>query len=442
MSTPIIPTLHAPATELNNRRTINAWALFDWANSSFALVIIVAIFPGYFLAVTDDIVHIGRLTLSDGALYSYAISAAYLLILIASPFLSGIADYGGRKKFFLRGFTTIGSLACISLYFFKGMDQLTLGTVSFIMATIGFAGGLVFYNAYLPLIATEDQYDRVSAKGFAYGYIGSVILLITNLIVIQKYQWFGLSGEGPAVRIAFVMVGMWWLGFAQIPFRRLPPDSKEKSKENLLLKGVQELKKVWHQLQSLKHTKRFLIAFFFYSTGVQTVLFLAAIFAEKELGFATSDLILLILLLQIVAIGGAYLFAKISNLRGNKFSLILMLIIWTAICGLAYFIYSKPSFYLLAVGVGIVMGGIQSLSRSTYSKLLPENTKDTTSFFSFYDVLEKSAIIVGTFSFGFIEQITGSMRNSVLALSLFFIAGLLTLSTVYIQHKKEGALSA
>ncbi|NUO03698.1 MAG: MFS transporter [Saprospiraceae bacterium] len=431
MSTP----LDVPVSNLNNRRTINAWALFDWANSSFALVIIVAIFPGYFLAVTDDVVHIGKnLTLSDGALYSYAISAAYLLILIASPFLSGIADYGGRKKFFLRCFTTMGSLACIALYFFRGMDQLTLGTVSFIIATIGFAGGLVFYNAYLPLIATEDQYDRVSAKGFAYGYIGSVILLIANLVVIQKYEWFGLSGEGPAVRIAFVMVGMWWFGFAQIPFRRLPPDSNEKSKENLMLKGFQELKKVWHQLQTLRNAKRFLVAFFFYSTGVQTVLFLAAIFAEKELGFATSDLILLILLLQIVAIGGAYLFAKISEKQGNKFSILAMLVIWTAICGLAYFIYSKPSFYLLAVGVGVVMGGIQSLSRSTYSKLLPENTQDTTSFFSFYDVLEKGAIIVGTFSFGFIEQLTGSMRNSVLALSVFFIAGLITMLTVRIKH--------
>ncbi|MDZ4679562.1 MAG: MFS transporter [Saprospiraceae bacterium] len=430
--------LQVPASSLNNRRTINAWALFDWANSSFALVIIVAIFPGYFLAVTDDVVHIGKnLTVSDGALYSYAISAAYLLILIASPFLSGIADYGGRKKFFLRCFTTMGSMACIALYFFRGMDQLTLGTVSFILATIGFAGGLVFYNAYLPMIATEDQYDRVSAKGFAYGYIGSVILLIVNLVVIQKYEWFGLSGEGPAVRIAFVMVGLWWFGFAQIPFRRLPPDSNEKSKENLMMKGFQELKRVWYQLQSLRNAKRFLLAFFFYSTGVQTVLFLAAIFAEKELGFATSDLILLILLLQIVAIGGAYLFAKISGLRGNKFSIIIMLIIWTAICGAAYFIYSKSSFYLLAVGVGVVMGGIQSLSRSTYSKLLPENTQDTTSFFSFYDVLEKGAIIVGTFSFGFIEQLTGSMRNSVLALSIFFIAGLATMLTVRIKQSSE-----
>jgi len=432
-----MPTpLDAPAQALNDRRTVNAWALFDWANSSFALVIIVAIFPGYFLAVTDDVVRIGNFTLSDGALYSYAISAAYLLILIASPFLSGIADYGGRKKFFLRCFTTLGAAACISLYFFRGMEQLTLGTIAFILATIGFAGGLVFYNAYLPLIASEDQYDRVSAKGFAYGYIGSVILLIVNLVVIQKYEWFGLDGEGPAIRIAFIMVGVWWIGFAQIPFRRLPADSKDKMADGLLMKGFKELKKVWSQLKTLSNAKRFLISFFFYSTGVQTVLFLAAIFAEKELGFATSDLILLILLLQIVAIGGAYLFAKISDLRGNKFSLIIMLIIWTGICGAAYFIYSKPSFYLLAVGVGIVMGGIQSLSRSTYSKLLPENTTDTTSFFSFYDVLEKGAIIVGTFSFGFIEQLTGSMRNSVLALSAFFIVGLLMLMRVNIRQTK------
>ncbi len=424
------------AFKKDQKKVINGWAFFDWANSAYALTITVAIFPGYFLAVTDDTIHIGNMTMSNSSLYSYAISAAYLLIAIASPFLSGIADYGGRKKFFLRMFTTIGSLACISLWFFNGMETLQLGTVSFILATVGFAGGLVFYNSYLPIIASEEKYDSVSAKGFAYGFIGSVILLLINLLVIQKYEWFGLSGRGVAVKLSFVMVGLWWLGFAQIPFRRLPKDVRVKSDENLIFKGFLELRKVWQQLKMHRNTKGFLLAFFWYSAGTQTVLFLAATFAEKQLHFDAMELIALILLLQIVAIGGAYLFAKIADIKGNKTSIVIMLLIWTSICVSAYFIYTKPPFYIIAAGVGIVMGGIQSVSRATYSKLIPQDTVDTASWFSFYDVVEKLAIIVGTFSFGFIEQLTGSMHNSVLSLALFFMISLALIHRVKIQHLK------
>ena len=424
------------AFKKDQKKVINGWAFFDWANSAYALTITVAIFPGYFLAVTDDTIHIGNMTMSNSSLYSYAISAAYLLIAIASPFLSGIADYGGRKKFFLRMFTTIGSLACISLWFFNGMETLQLGTVSFILATVGFAGGLVFYNSYLPIIASEEKYDSVSAKGFAYGFIGSVILLLINLLVIQKYEWFGLSDRGVAVKLSFVMVGLWWLGFAQIPFRRLPKDVRVKSDENLIFKGFLELRKVWQQLKMHRNTKGFLLAFFWYSAGTQTVLFLAATFAEKQLHFDAMELIALILLLQIVAIGGAYLFAKIADIKGNKTSIVIMLLIWTSICVSAYFIYTKPPFYVIAAAVGIVMGGIQSVSRATYSKLIPQDTVDTASWFSFYDVVEKLAIIVGTFSFGFIEQLTGSMHNSVLSLALFFMISLALIRRVKIQHLK------
>lgn len=427
---------------LNNRRTINAWALFDWANSAYALVISVAIFPGYYLAVTDDQIRVNGWEFSNSALYSFAISAAYILIAIASPLLSGIADYGGRKKFFLRFFTTLGSLACISMWWFRGMETLALGTVTFILATVGFAGGLVFYNAYLPLIASEDQYDRVSAKGFSYGYFGSVLLLIANLIIIQYHTFFGFSEQGPAVRLAFVMVGMWWLGFAQIPFRRLPRDTKNQTEDNLLWKGYLELKKVWQSLKQHPNTQRFLISFFLYNAGVQTVLFLAATFAEKELNFATTEMILLILLLQLVAIGGAHLFAKISSQRGNKFTILLLLVIWTVICILAFFVVEKIQFYTIACGVGIVMGGIQSMSRSTYSKLLPEKTKDTASWFSFYEVTDKLGVVLGTFSFGFMDQLTGSMRNSILVLAAFFIIGMLIFSKVRIVHGNHNRESA
>jgi UMF1 family MFS transporter len=275
----------------------------------------------------------------------------------------------------------------------------------------------------------------VSAKGFTYGYVGSILLLITNLLIITFHEKIGIS-EDFAVRSAFVMVGLWWLGFAQAAFKRMPKDSANPPGENLIKKGFDELKNVWHQLKGLTFTKRFLFSFFFYNAGVQTILFLAATFAEKELGFATSELIILILILQLVAIAGAFLFAKISDWKGNKVSIACMLLIWMALCVAAYVVQEKIQFYLLAVALGSVMGGIQSMSRSTYSKLIPQDTKDTTSFFSFYDVIDKTSTVVGTFGFGLV-QLMGGMRNAILGLSGFFLIGLLILLSVKMRGNEE-----
>ena len=277
--------------EKNDKRVITGWAFFDWANSAYALVITVAIFPGYFLELTDDVIHVFGIRMSDSTLYAWSIALAYLVIAVLSPILSGIADYGGKKKAFLRFFTLMGSLACISLLFFTSMNTLWVGVTGFILATIGFAGGIVFYNSFLPLIATEDRYDDVSAKGFSYGFIGSVILLIINLIVIMTYGWFGFPDGLRAVPTAFVMVGLWWLGFAQIPLRRLPDDAPPQSRENLLTKGYEELRKVWRVVRGDSNTLSFLFAFFCYNAGVQAVLFLASTFAEKELHFDTPNFI-------------------------------------------------------------------------------------------------------------------------------------------------------
>lgn len=423
--------------EKNNPRTINGWAFFDWANSAYALVITVAIFPGYFLELTNDSVTILGMRMSDSTLYAWSIAFAYLIIAFLSPLLSGIADYGGRKKEFLRFFTTLGALACISLLFFTGMSTLWVGVIGFILATIGFAGGIVFYNAFLPIIATEDRYDDVSAKGFSYGFIGSVILLVANLVIIMNYSWFGFPDGLRAVPTAFVMVGLWWLGFSQIPLRRLPEDQPQGKMENLLGKGYQEIRKAWNSLRHDANAIRFLIAFFCYNAGVQAVLFLASTFAEKELKFSASGLIMLVLILQIVAIGGAWASAKLSGRKGNKFSIVVMLIIWTGVCITGYFVQTGLDFYLLAGAVGLVMGGIQSLSRSTYAKLLPENTPDTASYFSFYDVMDKVSTVVGTFTFGFVEQLTGGMRNSVMALAVFFVVSLVVLSVVKIKRMTQ-----
>lgn len=422
------------STPLNDRRTINGWAIFDWANSAYALVISSAIFPAYYTSITNDMIQIGSVSISNSALYAYALSLSYVLIALLSPILSGIADASGRKKFFLKVFTTIGALSCFTLYFFRGMDQLDTGILGFMGATIGFTGALVFYNAYLPEIATEDRFDRVSARGFAFGYIGSVILLILNLVVIMNYAWFGIASQGVATRLAFVSVGVWWLGFAQVTFFRLPRDRKGRFESQTLKRGFRELRTVWKQLTHLPNLKRFLIAFFFYSAGVQTVLYLAATFAEKELHFETTHLIMLILVLQLVAIIGAYFFAYLSERIGNKKSIFTMLFIWILVCITAYFTYSQGQFYVIAAFVGLVMGGIQSLSRSTYSKLVPPDTTDRTSYFSFYDILEKLAIVVGTFSWGAIEQLTGGMRPSILALIVFFLIGMVLLSRVTIDH--------
>lgn len=420
----------------NDRRIINGWAFFDWANSAFALVITAAIFPAYYVAVTDDYVDLFGMQVSNSSLYAYAISGSYLLITLFTPILSGIADYGGKRKFFLKLFTVIGSISCLSLFFFEGMGQLVLGTASFMLAMVGFAGALVFYNAFLPVIATEDRYDMISARGFAFGYFGSVLLLLFNLAMIMSPETFGIADAGMATRIAFVTVGLWWMGFALIPFTRLPSDEKTGIKRNMIRKGIQELLGVWRAVKVEKNIKAFLLSFFFYSAGVQTVLFLAATFAEKELSFATDELIMVILLLQLVAIAGAFLFARLSKWKGNKTALFTMLTIWIAICLFAYFVTSQGQFYVIAAAVGLVMGGIQSLSRSTYSKLLPENTDDPTSYFSFYDVLEKVAILLGTFGFGFIEQVTGSIRSSVLLMAAFFIMGILLLTPVRIERSE------
>jgi UMF1 family MFS transporter len=424
--------------EKNNPHIIRGWAFFDWANSAYALVITVAIFPGYFLTLADDSLDIWGIRMSDSTLYAWSIAFAYLVIAAVSPILSGIADYGGRKKEFLRFFTILGALSCMSLAFFTGMDTLWIGVLGFILATIGFAGGIVFYNAYLPLIVTEDRYDEVSAKGFSYGFIGSVILLIVNLIVIMNYQWFGFADALDAIPSAFIMVGLWWLGFSRIPLKRLPEDHALGQTDHLLTKGYKELRKAWRNLRADKNALTFLGAFFCFNAGVQAVLFLASTFAEKELHFSSSGLIFLVLILQIVAIGGATLFARVSGRKGNKYSLMIMLVIWTVICILGYFVQTGLDFYMLAGAVGLVMGGIQSLSRSTYAKLLPENTPDTASYFSFYDVMDKVSTVAGTFTFGIVEQLTGGMRNSVMALAVFFVISLALLTVVQI-HKISGS---
>ncbi|GAB2538186.1 MFS transporter [Spirosoma aerophilum] len=416
----------------NSPRILTAWTYYDWANSVHALVIVSSIFPVYFSATAlnengGPIISFLGMSIKNSVLFSYTISAAFLFTALLSPICSAIADYSGRKKTFMKAFCYLGAISCSLLYFFT-KETTTFAVICFWLSLIGWSGSIVFYNSYLPDIATEDQFDRVSARGFSMGYLGSVLLMIFNLLVILKREWFGNISEGLASRIAFLTVGVWWIAFAQIPFSRLPDGviKAGRTSGNYLLNGFRELRAVWHDLQAQPLAKRFLVAFFVYNMAVQTVMYVATLFGRDELKLPGDSLIITILLIQLVAIPGAYGFSRLSGWLGNTYGLMVAVIIWIVVCAGAYYVQTQSQFFILAGVVGLVMGGIQSLSRSTYSKLIPPTT-DTASYFSFYDVTEKASIFFGTLIYGLIEQITGSMRNSILALLVLFIVGLMLL---------------
>ena len=420
----------------NNPKTLTAWTMYDWANSVHSLTITSAIFPIYFplaaimLPSKSTKLDFLGFQLENTVVYSYALSLGFLLLAFSVPLVSAISDFTGKKKLFMKMYCYLGSFSCIALYFFKEGDYY-LGTFAFLFSIVGWGGSIVFYNSYMPEIATEDKYDSLSARGFTMGYVGSVILLLQNLTMLLKPEWYGNISGGDASRVSFLTVGIWWIVFAQIPFHYLPETQKEqKQNGNWIFNGFRELKKVFTELQKLNITKKFLSAFFFYNMGAQTVMFLGALFGSKELKLPSDALIITILLIQLVAIVGAYVFSKISESIGNTRSLLVIVLIWIVVCIAGYFVYTRNEFYILATGIGFVMGGIQSLSRSTYAKLLPENTNDTASYFSFYDVCDRLSTVFGTFMFGLVNQLTGSMRYSLLVLTVIFAIGGAILYTI------------
>jgi len=427
------------------KKLINGWGMYDWANSAYNLVITSTIFPAYYVAITaatragekSYVYFFGRRFINT-ALQDYALAAVFVVVAFTSPVLSSIADYKRNKKSWMKAFCYIGSAACIALFWFTKdssvitQSELEFGIIAFAIAALGFWGSLVFYNSYLPDIAEPQDHDRVSAKGYALGYVGSVLLQLICFVIILKPTWFGFSETGTtAVRLSFLLTGLWWLGFAQITFRVLPTTSKteRKLKKNILMNGFHELSLVWQQLKQMPSLRRFLLSFFLYSMGVQTVMLVAAGFGAKEIFPDPKDqpkLLATIIIIQLVAMVGAWLMSRLSKRIGNWWVITLAVIVWIGICVGAYLVKTQTMFYILAAIVGLVMGGIQSMSRSTYSKLMPE-TQDTTSFFSFYDVTEKIALVIGIFIFGFVEEQSGSMRNSALALGSFFIASIVAL---------------
>ncbi len=416
----------------NNPKVLRAWTLYDWANSVYALVITSAIFPIFYAAqttnnaegISSDVVQFFGLQFVNTELMSYMLCLSYLVVVILSPILSGIADATGKRASFMQFFSTLGGLSCMSLYFFDA-QYLELSMLPVVLASVGFWGSIVFYNSYLPLITEPENFDALSAKGYAYGYVGSVILLIINLVMIMVFNI--------DVRYCFLLVGLWWIGFAQVSFRHLKntPGTKQELDAGVLKRGFRELYGVFQKVLQLKSLKIYLLSFFVFSTAVQTIMAMAVYFGEKEIVWPTQEaksmgLIISILLVQLVAVVGSYLHSWLSNRYGNKLALSISLSIWIALCVIGYFVYTPNQFYIVAGLIGLVFGGIQSLSRSSYSKLLPK-TKDLTSFFSFYDVTEKVGLIIGVFIYGFLEGLTGSMRASIAFLTLMFMAGLLIL---------------
>lgn len=433
-------------------KLLNAWAFYDWANSVYSLVIASAIFPIFYGAITitkdadgvilDDTVLFLGFNFNNDSLISYTTAFAFLVVSIISPFLSGISDYVGNKKSFLKFFCYLGATSCIGLFWFS-LDFLWFGLLCYFLALVGFWASLVFYNSYLPDIAFEDQQDKISAKGFSLGYIGSVILLVICLIMILKFEWFGFEDEGLPTRLSFVLTGVWWIAFSQYTYYYLPKGNKtQKVTRNILFNGYRELKYIWNSLGHQLRLKRYLVAFFTYSMAVQTIMLIATYFGIEELDWgeqnATTGLITSILLIQLVAVAGATLTSRLAIRIGNVKTLIYLNLIWIGICAYAYFITTPFQFYIAAGLVGLVMGGIQALSRSTYSKMLPP-TKDTASYFSFFDVSEKIGIVIGMLMYGAVAQITGSVRNAILFLIVFFIAGVLLLLRVPNEksYKKE-----
>lgn len=423
-----------------DKKLLNAWAFYDWANSVYTLTIASAVFPIFYEALfskDNHYIDVFGMHLKNSALISFTTAAAFLLVSFMSPLLSGIADYVGNKKSFMKFFCYLGALSCMGLYWFD-LDNIYIGLAFYFLGLIGYWGSLVFYNSYLPDIAFEEQQDKISAKGYSLGYIGSVILLVVNLIMI-------MGAESPEARMenmrySFVMVGIWWALFSQYTYYYLPKGNKESGQKltnDVVFNGFKELKKVWVILKDNIPLRRYLGGFFVSSMAVQTVMLVATYFGAQEIQWAsqeesTTGLIKCILIIQLVAVVGAVLTSRASAKFGNVPTLIVINIIWAIFCALAFFITLPIHFYVMATVAGFVMGGIQALSRSTYSKLLPE-TKDTASFFSFYDVAEKIGIVIGMCVYGIIDQITGSPRAAIVILGVFFVTAIFLLRRV---HKK------
>jgi UMF1 family MFS transporter len=426
----------AATSLINDKREIRGWMFYDFACSAFSTTVVTTFLGPYLTGIIESQVgNKGSFTLlglpiAAESFFTYCVSLSVLLQVFFLPILGAISDYSNLKKRMMLFFAVLGAVCTIGLFFITGPLYL-LGGLLFILANLAFGASIVFYNAYLPEIASEDQRDKVSSRGWALGYIGGGLLLLLNLILYQFSDKIGLDGA-TAVRISLASAGVWWLVFGYFAIKRLRERGAQRqlpAGETYLKIGFKQLAQTLREIRKYPMTLRYLIAYLLYNDGVQTVIVVSALFGAQELGMESSSLILVVLMVQFMAFFGALLFGVIAGKVGAKRAIIISLLIWSAISVWAVLsLRSVGEFWLLGACVAIVLGGTQALSRSLFSQMIPRERE--AEFFSFYEISDKGTSWMGTLLFGLVTQWTGSMRLAIFSLIVLFVSGLLLLFTV------------
>ncbi|WP_277673661.1 MFS transporter [Piscibacillus halophilus] len=411
-----------------------SWMMYDWANSAFATTIMAAVFPIFYNSVAAA-------NLSEGAAtsyYSFTQSIAVLIVAVMAPILGAIADYSAAKMKFLRFFAYMGMAGSI-LLFTVNEGNYILASLLFIIASVGFSGGNVFYDAFLPHVTNKDDMDRVSTKAYAFGYIGGGILLAINLLMIMKYSWFGLPSSKEATQLAFVSVGLWWFIFSIPLFKNLKEEkvvNQGKRTKSYVAIGFSRIGETFKTLKHYKQLLIFIIAFWMFSDGISTIIRMAT-FYGATIGIGQNDLIAALLITQFVGIPCTLFFSKLAKWISAKKALTLALMVYVVIVILGYFMTSALHFYLLAVCVGTVQGGAQALSRSIFARMIPHNKH--AEFFGFYGITSKFAAIIGPAVFGITAGLTDNSRLGILSLIVFFVIGIVLLQLVNIEKGEQEA---
>lgn len=412
------------------------WCLYDWANSAFATVVLAAVLPVYFVSLVPKagatLPFFGAHTFSASSLWGYSVSISMLIIALAAPTLGALADRNGWHKSLLGVFCLVGCVATALLGLTQTGDYLFAATL-FVIGNIGFAGGNILYNAYLPLLAAPKDIDRLSAKGFAYGYIGGGLLLALVFILILKHQNFGFVDPASATRCGFLLTAVWWLLFSIPTFSYLPKTDKSPSPANRF--SIRSYLQQFKQLLRYRDLSLFLIAFLCYNDGIQTIIAVSAIFAREELQLGQSTIIGCFLMIQFLAMPGAMLFGRLAEKIGAARAILISLLTFTLVCVFAYRMTTALEFWLLGGVIAIILGGSQALSRSLFASMVPK--QKSAEFFGFFTISSRFASIFGPLLFAVVADLTGSSRNSILALGIFFIIGGALLLFVNVARGRE-----
>jgi UMF1 family MFS transporter len=408
-----------------HRKILRSWKMYDWANSGFATTIMAAVLPEFYSSVAGATLDKTTAT----SYWGYSNTIAMLIIAIAAPLLGAISDHSGAKKRFLGAFACVGIVAT-GLLIGIGSGMWIVASILYIFGRVGFGGGNIFYDSLLPHVAGPEEIDRVSAEGYAYGYLGGGILLALNLSMILKPDFFGIPNAAWASRISFLSVALWWAIFCIPIFKHVAePRAVIAGDESLnpLKAGYQRLRRTFKDIRRFKELAKFLVAFWLYNDGIGTIIIMAVIFGA-EIGIGRTHLIGAILMVQFVGIPFTVLFGRLPKRIGTKKSILLALGVYAIITILGYFMQKPIHFWLLAFLVSMVQGGTQALSRSMYASMAP--TSKSAEFFGFYNVSSKFAGIIGPTLFGVVGQLSGTSRISIISIIFFFLAGASILATV------------